>query len=526
MPLDRSSDDLSTAGAASVTDALICKICKSPILNPSALSETICRHSFHKICITNYIKTHADCPVCGSKIISDPKPPTQAVSQKSSTSIRTRSSSKAKNFDANRTEETNSDSNPSASTSSSPPVLTIESVRDMVTSVVSNQQTQILESISNQITSLVEKSVEASLARLNISNVPQVATASSPVVNRNNAPIPNVYDVEQRTLEQLLGLPPANSNQINNGLVNENPNGNSINRSRISFPNSNSDLANRPDKVSQIIANWRIKFSGGSASLPVDSFIYRVEALTKQTLCGDFEILCRSASALFEGKASDWYWRFHRTVREVHWTDLCKALREQYRDSRTDIDYRELIRDRKQKPNEPFDNFYESVIDLVDRLDRPLDDKTLVEILRRNLQPDIQHEILNMTISSVSQLREICRRREFFLQDVGRRQGFSGSRNNCVPKRAAEVELKGSDDIDLLEVEEISEISLVCWNCRKPGHRYQECLAERTVFCYGCGTPQIYKPNCKICAESKNFIAPALRSARKQMIPQQSSQNA
>ncbi|XP_059223172.1 uncharacterized protein LOC131996977 [Stomoxys calcitrans] len=91
-----------------------------------------------------------------------------------------------------------------------------------------------------------------------------------------------------------------------------------------------------------------------------------------------------------------------------------------------------------------------------------------------------------MSISSVGQLREICRRREFFLQDMSRKHGFSGSRHNHFSKRAAEVEFNEVNEPELLEFEEVSEVSSVCWNCRHTGHRYQECLADRSVFCYGC----------------------------------------
>lgn len=451
------------------------------------------------------------------------------------TSIITRSSSKARNYDANRTEDSvrqdipgNSNVSNGATTTattSPQPNLTVDSVRDIMSSLMNSQQAVIVQTLSAQISSMVEKSVQASLTRLNINNVPQVSNASSPVVTRNNQGMQHVYDVEQRTLEQLLGLPSANDDQGANGFNQVNNEGNSLNRSRVSFPMSSNDLAARPDKVSQIIANWKLKFNGSSNSLPVDNFIYRVEALTRQTLNGDFDTLCRSASALFEGKASDWFWRFHRTVRAVHWTDLCQALRRQYRDSRTDIDFRELILDRKQKPNEPFDLFYDSVIELVDRLATPLDDKTLVEILRRNLLPDIQHEILNMTIKSVGQLREVCRRREFFLQDIGRRHGVSGNRNNHFSRRAAELEVPEGIDQNLPQYEEVSEISAICWNCRRSGHRYQECLADRTVFCYGCGTPQVYKPNCGKCKSvSKNYQSSAPKSVPKPTTCQQSSQ--
>lgn len=154
----------------------------------------------------------------------------------------------------------------------------------MVASLMSSQQATIIESISSQISSLVEKSVEASLARLNINSVPQIYNASSPVEIRNNQGIQNVCEVEQRTLEQLLGLPSNNVNNVINGGFGQANNEVNLNRSRLSFPTSSRDLSSRPDKVSQIITNWKIKFNGSSTSLPVDNFIYRVEALTTAIL--------------------------------------------------------------------------------------------------------------------------------------------------------------------------------------------------------------------------------------------------
>jgi len=53
-----------------------------------------------------------------------------------------------------------------------------------------------------------------------------------------------------------------------------------------------SDLAQRPDKAAHILNGWKIQFSGNEDGLSVDNFIYRVEALTRQTLEGNFTILC------------------------------------------------------------------------------------------------------------------------------------------------------------------------------------------------------------------------------------------
>lgn len=63
------------------------------------------------------------------------------------------------------------------------------------------------------------------------------------------------------------------------------------------------------------------------------------------------------------------------------------------------------------------------------------------------------------------------------------------------------------------EKEEVGALALICWNCKKEGHRYQDCLAERRVFCYGCGADKIYKPNCARC-QAKNSKGSTLFSHR------------
>lgn len=491
MPLQRSTEDIPSEVDASRIDPT-CPICKKAIVDSSDSMATVCGHSFHKICITSYAKTHTTCPVCNNKIVKD--------SQKASSTVTTRSGAKAKTFDSNRPYEAcsafgveNQISFPQSNTSNSNP--TGEYIKQVVSSAMAEQQSQMLFTLTQEMSKLVEQSMAAGFSSLGLSNAPQITT-SSPSAIRVPA-MHHLPDVEQRTLEQLLGL---SSDQ---------------NRSQTRSSNTVSDLLFRPDKVSQIIYNWKLKFTGGSKSLPVESFIYRVEALTKQTLSGNFTILCMNASALFDDKAADWFWRFHKAFPNFQWSDLCKALKEQYRDSRTDVDLRELIRDRKQKCGESFDNFYESVVELVDRLDQPLPDRTLVEILRRNLLPEIQHEILNISIISITQLRDICRRREFFLQDVRRRHDTSSRKPTPFQKRVSEVNTLEDSVVEMTHSEEqISELNLTCWNCRQTGHRYQDCLTERSVFCYGCGAPETYKPNCKNCC-SKNLQSSAPKGAQK-----------
>ncbi|KAH8321096.1 hypothetical protein KR074_004409, partial [Drosophila pseudoananassae] len=158
------------------------------------------------------------------------------------------------------------------------------------------------------------------------------------------------------------------------------------------------------------------------------------------------------------------------------------------------------------------------VSSLVDQLDQPWTQQKLVRVIKNNLRPEIRHEILNLDIQKVSELRGICRRREAFMADVKRSQGYS--RSTPFKRDIAEF----SEDYDVPEAEQsddeagIEAFSLLCWNCRKEGHyepflnshRYQDCISDRRVFCYGCGAPNTYKPNCGKC--SKNFQAGTSKS--------------
>jgi len=55
---------------------------------------------------------------------------------------------------------------------------------------------------------------------------------------------------------------------------------------------------------------------------------------------------------------------------------------------------------------------------------------------------------------------------------------------------------------------EAEAIALACWNCGACSHRYQECLGEKKVFCYGCGKPETYKPSCNRCNGKKKLESP------------------
>lgn len=72
----------------------------------------------------------------------------------------------------------------------------------------------------------------------------------------------------------------------------------------------------------------------------------------------------------------------------------------------------------------------------------------------------------------------------------------------------SEVEIEDAEEFSGEEGPDIEAVALICWNCRKEGHRYHDCAAKRKVFCFGCGAPNTYKPSCEKCL--KNGRANAL----------------
>lgn len=115
----------------------------------------------------------------------------------------------------------------------------------------------------------------------------------------------------------------------------------------------------------------------------------RIRSLTRENFNDDFMAICRNLNTLLTGKARDWYWRYHKQVPVINWNEFCDAIRCQYKDCKSSFDVREEIRNRKQKPNETFDSFFESVSAIIDLLPTRMAETELIEILQRNLRPEI-----------------------------------------------------------------------------------------------------------------------------------------
>lgn len=339
----------------------------------------------------------------------------------------------------------------------------------------------------SEISRLIESNITRVLRDLNLtSRDPMHSGSRHPYPNDDDANVP----VDQGDVAQHISPQRSNSNF--------------------------SSINHHTDRITSVIRNWGLTFDGLS-TMNVEDFLYRLRILTNDNFNGDFTMICKHLPILLTGKAQSWFWRYHKQVGVITWDDFCDAIRFQYRDFKSTFDIREEMRNRKQKPGESFDSFYEAISTIMDRLPTPLSDMELIEIVTRNLRPDIRHELLYVPVNSIPHLRRLVQMRESLLNDEYMRRNFAARNANAIaPRRQiSEIEVEtgfiGNDISPEMEVNAMDTSNFVakCWNCDQAGHHWQDCLEDRSIFCYGCGAKDTYKPKCPKCSarRSKNFTS-------------------
>lgn len=200
--------------------------------------------------------------------------------------------------------------------------------------------------------------------------------------------------------------------------------------------------------------------------------------MTRQNLYGDHNLLCDHLHLLLGDKASDWFWKFHRNNPCFTWEKFCEEFRKKYEDADTDMDIWDSINARKQGEKEPFEEFQFEIEKLVSRLRNSIAEESLVRILIRNSKMQLRYELMHLGIRTLARLRVEIRTHEQFCKQT---------RQQSCNKSAA-----------------IQRKSMKCWNCGKVGHRYDYFLEPRSIFCYGCGAANVFKPNCIHCNNPEN----------------------
>lgn len=506
-----------------------------------------CSHGFHRLCIENYLSDKSECPVCKQKcelsglrkLTIHSEPDTLNIFQRETRSQArggrgAKSSSRGRGGLIDPFSMRKNQSICQSSPAKSQPVTnnnsfnpTVTSNEQLIHTAFSQKRPQ---SVTNEYSLPTYPTSPSVRVDKHVINSQASITLQDPITNPGVITEDYFRRVIENSLTRILGnmfngtsqstfqgiAPDMGDAGTNPPILRPQPHSReNINAHEQNLGQGSQNLSLNSDKITSIIRNWNIKFDGTGNGLTVEEFLYRIRILTRDNFNSNFDVVCKNLHILLADKALNWYWRYHKQVHHIQWLDFCDAIQSQFRDCRSVADIEEDLRNRKQRAGENFDAFYDSVTSMLDRLPRPIPERELVDLLMRNLRPEVRQDLLYVSVHSINHLRQLVQKREHFLNDdYVRKTLFLRNSNTSIPRRQIS-EIEGAPKTEEESVGSEVDVSIEavyaspltkCWNCDQPGHRWPDCLGHRTIFCYGCGAKNTYKPNCIKCTNknSKN----------------------
>lgn len=304
----------------------------------------------------------------------------------------------------------------------------------------------------------------------------------------------------------------------------------------------------------QEFSRRKISFSGEKDENP-ELFL---KSFTKVCSLFDFSVddKVRIFPELLKGRAALW---FASIPGGKVWPELESEFKKVYFQYVSDTQNVINLLQRSQAYGEDINHYLASVHRLNSRLKQPYSSSDLLKIVIENLHPDYVDIIEEKQPTNFEELKEEARLYELRKlkkksyqpppsrllhdQEFGDISIKTQVNQNCKSQNkrpttsAVEAIMKQLPSISELEGEQyqstsssVNQIkyiptssaattttktqstytqtgvshSLFCWNCNKAaGHTYQHCREPRRVFCYHCGKPNVYSPDCD-CNTHKN----------------------
>lgn len=269
----------------------------------------------------------------------------------------------------------------------------------------------------------------------------------------------------------------------------------------ISAEPANNLPANSRGKID--LEKWKIKFDGTGS---VEDFLFRLNILVERTRC-PVELLEANFQIFLSGKAESWYWDFIKTNNDPPYRLLKRAISKEFASLETDDDILMQLNMRKQNHKESYDDFHSFMVSLNSRMSESLSENRLMNILQKNIKPELRLMLFSSRPTDLHNLRDIAREAEKVIKE---NKGVIPSKTLHRQVNALELTSDDEEDKDFeydpqIEVLQISRrpvkpdySRIKCWNCLSLGHSYIYCTdVIRSLFCYKCGERGITTPTCK-----------------------------
>lgn len=255
------------------------------------------------------------------------------------------------------------------------------------------------------------------------------------------------------------------------------------------------------------LEKWRISYDGTGS---VSDFLFKVETLRNRSRCSD-EHLLANFHVLVGGRAEKWYWLFMKQNRNITYSALRLALTKEFGHLETDHELLMKLSSRKQQHKEDYVDFHSSIVTLNLRLQNPLPDSTLMDIIKRNLNSNLRFLLFNINATDLNEFRDQARKAEKFIRETKFSNPSTVQTRNIDELDVTFEDEEKSKDIDP-QLEAIKILNrkgkfdysgIQCWNCMSFGHSYIYCPDEiKKPFCFKCGLKGILTPKCP----NKHFL--------------------
>ncbi|XP_073838452.1 uncharacterized protein [Musca autumnalis] len=393
------------------------------------------------------------------------------------------------------------------------PGLTLGSVQDpelqYVIASVERAQEQLLRSVED-----IRRLHSDWQRRLSMTPVQGTVAAH----NKDSGPMPNSQPTAQqsepgngRPLPPATGPPPRVNSRTQDQHANQAAGtGNWQPSPNFSYPSVSSPGPRFNLK------KWGIRFDGSNKTVDAEDFIFRVESL-RHDYAYPFEELVKDFPQLLDGQALDWYWQQRRIAPFQSWSDLRSAFLSQFRRFESEFQIQKRIMDRRQQPQESFEDFFNAVLKLRNQQRVPYSENDLVEIMKGNLKSSLAALIFPIRIHGLNHFQQEVKRAENMLSN--QRQTFQ--QRSYPMQRVHELYYEepymeeNREEVEM-EVDAIRDTTkYTCWNCKKPGHSYIECsIPISRVFCFRCGREGVLAPKCPKCQGNGSRSVPRTAEAR------------
>ena len=228
----------------------------------------------------------------------------------------------------------------------------------------------------------------------------------------------------KRQDRQILELS-RNRNNLQNQAANHNINNNNNNvEEEVLFnTHSSSGLRNRLfDEESIQTENnrfrkrnysrdWKLQYSGDSTTPNLDEFVTLIDAYREADGVSEDQIFRQTLFFLKE-PARQIFLAKKRTSTLTCWNDVIKMLRQAFDPGNAQYNLRQRLNKMIQGQNEGFATFLARIINLIECITPPMSEYEKVEIVKRNMRPDISVQLATHDISTMSRLEILAMRVE------------------------------------------------------------------------------------------------------------------